>query len=111
MRLRSDRRLPCRFPATIEGPQGAIDVVIVDVTKAGAKADGLGGLPPGTACRLRILGETVPAVVRWSAGGSAGLIFERPLTPRQLDVVRHRRTPRPDAARPARRAHGFTELR
>ena len=111
MRLRVNRRLPCRFPTKVEGPQGEIEVVIADVTEAGAKADGLTGLPPGTTCRLRILSEAVPAVVRWSAGGSAGLIFDRPLTPRQLDVVRHRRTPRAEAGRGARRTHGFTELR
>ena len=111
MRLRSIRRLPCRFPARVEGPQGEIEVVIVDVTEAGAKADGLTGLPPGTPCRLRILNEAVPGVVRWAAAGSAGLIFDRPLTPRQLDVVRHRRTSRREHVRGARRTHGFTELR
>ena len=114
MRLRASRRLPCRFPTRVEGPQGEIEVVVVDVTDLGAKIDGLVGLPPGASCRLRILNDAVPAVVRWCAGGSAGVTFERPLTPRQLDVVRHRRTVRADAERgghTARHTHGFTELR
>ena len=111
MRLRVSRRLPARFPTKVEGPAGEIDVVVVDVTDLGAKADGLGCLPPGTSCRLRILSDSIPATVRWSAGGAAGLSFERKLTPRQLDVVRHRRTPRREDDRTARRSHGFTELR
>ena len=111
MRLRASRRLPARFPTCVESPEGEIDVVIVDVTDLGAKADGLGGLAPGTACHLRILSDSVPATVRWSAGGAAGLIFGRKLTPQQLDVVRHRRTPRAGFERPARRQHGFTEMR
>lgn len=110
MKLRATRRLPSRFPTHVEGPQGEVEVVIVDVTELGAKADGLGCLPPGTACRLRILNESVPAIVRWSAGNAAGIAFEQKLTPRQLDVVRHRRTPRPDPGRQPRRSHGFTEL-
>lgn len=111
MQLRSTRRLPTRFPTRVESPQGEIEVVIVDVTELGAKADGLGVLPAGTECGLRILSETVAATVRWSAGGAAGLAFAQKLTPRQLDVVRHRRTPRPDEGRQPRRSHGFTELR
>lgn len=111
MQLRSTRRLPTRFPTRVASPLGEIEVVIVDITEMGAKADGLGALPAGTECGLRILNETVPATVRWSAGGAAGLAFAERLTPRQLDVVRHRRTPRPEVGRQARRTHGFTELR
>lgn len=111
MQLRSTRRLPTRFPTRVESPLGEIEVVIVDVTELGAKADGLGMLPAGTKCRLHILSETVTATVRWTAGGATGLAFAQELTPRQLDVVRHRRTPRFDAARQLRRSHGFTELR
>ena len=112
MRLRASRRLPVRFPTRVEGPEGAIEVVVVDVTDLGAKIDGLGCLTPGTSCALRILSDSVPATVRWSAGGAAGLLFGRALTARQLDVVRHSRTVRRGAQQPAgRRQHGFTELR
>ena len=111
MQLRANRRLPARFPTRAETPQGEVEIVIVDVTELGAKVDGLGGVAPGTPCRLRILNEAVAAVVRWTAGDAAGLLFEQKLTPRQLDVVRHRRTPRPDMGRAPRRSHGFTELR
>lgn len=111
MQLRSTRRIPTRFNTRVDTPEGTVEVVIVDVTELGAKADGLGHVPPGTACRLHILGDVLPGVVRWAAGDSAGLGFAAKLTPRQLDVVRHRRTARAEAGRRSRRAHGFTELR
>ena len=75
----------------------------MDVTDSGAKADGLTGLPPGTACRLMILNEAVPSVVRWSAGGSAGLIFERALT--AASARRGAPPPHPARRGRARRAH------
>ena len=111
MRLRANRRLPTRFATRVESALGDVEVVITDVTELGARAEGLGRLPPGTACRLGILSESVPAVVRWSAGDAAGIAFERKLTARQLDVVRHRSTVRPEQGRQVRRSHGFTELR
>ena len=111
MQLRASRRLPTRFPTQVDTALGSVEVVIVDVTDLGAKADGLGGVPPGTECRLHILSETVAGVVRWAAGGAAGIGFKEKLTPRQLDVVRHRRTARADPGRQPRRSHGFTELR
>ena len=111
MQLRSNRRIPTRFPTRLDTPEGAAEIVIVDVTDLGAKADGLTGVAPGTECRLHILSDVVPGVIRWSAGGAVGIGFAQKLTPRQLDVVRHRRTPRPETGRQPRRSHGFTELR
>ena len=112
MRLRATRRIPTRFATRVEGAFGGVDVVVTDVTEMGAKADGLGRVPPGTACGLRILNDVVRGVVRWNAGDAAGILFDSKLTPRQLDVVRHRTTARQDAERPqTRRSHGFTELR
>ena len=111
MQLRSTRRIPTRFKTRVDTPGGPVEVVIVDVTELGAKADGLGHLPPGTECRLHVLSEEVRGVVRWAAGEAAAIGFATKLTPRQLDVMRHRRTARPEHGRPRRRAHGFTELR
>lgn len=111
MQLRSSRRIPTRFPTRVDTPGGPVEVVIVDVTDLGAKADGLGHAAPGTECRLHILSEAIPCVVRWAAGGAAGIAFRQKLTARQLDVIRHRRTPRADTSRQPRRSHGFTELR
>lgn len=113
MKLRSTRRIPTRFQCRADTPDGTVEVVVVDVTELGAKVDGLGHLSPGTPCRLHILSDVVPGIVRWAAGGSVGVGFAEKLTPRQLDVVRHRRTPRvePGRQRRGRTTHGFTELR
>ena len=111
MQLRSTRRIPTRFRTRVTTADETVEVTVVDVTELGAKADGLGRVPPGTPCQMHILGDSIEGIVRWAAGGSAGIGFAEKLTPRQLDVVRHRRTPRPETGRQRRGVHGFTELR
>lgn len=111
MRLRAQRRLPTRFPTAVHADGERLDVVVIDITESGAKIDGLGGLTPSASCELNVLSDTIPCTVRWTAGSSAGVTFGRKLTPHQLDVIRHRRTPRKDQGPKPRAGHGFRELR
>jgi hypothetical protein len=113
MKLRTTRRIPTRFRTRLDTEDRSSHVVVVDVTELGAKADGLADVAPGTECRLHVMNEAVPGIVRWAAAGSVGIAFAQPLTPRQIDVVRHRRTPREEGERPrrGRTTHGFTEMR
>ena len=87
MKFRS-RRYVCRFDTEMTSSLGAHQARILDVTEKGARVEGLRDLTKGAALRFEILGQTVSAKVAWRRGQVTGVIFDAPLTPRQLDTVR-----------------------
>lgn len=112
MQYREPRR-PCDFPVRIErpGPDGPVvsDVMLRDLTAAGARLTGLPVLERGAAVSILLRGAPLGATIRWSRSGASGLRFDCPLTPRQMDLLRrHDRFGQRPAAR---RLHGFRELR
>ena len=82
------RRYVCRFDVEMSVPEGVRDACILDVTEKGARVEGLVGLTKGEAVRFEVLGQPVSARVAWRRGEVTGLIFDAPITPRQLDTVR-----------------------
>ena len=109
MRFRP-RRMPARYETTAELQVRLARVTVRDVSADGARIEGAGPLEVATRCALRVVGDVLMARVRWVAAGSAGIQFDKPLSPRQLDTLRAASRPgRTPVA--ARRHFTFTELR
>lgn len=112
MRYREPRR-PCDFPVQIEwpGPDGpeVSQVMLRDLTAAGGRIKGLAPLGRGTPVSILLRDSGLGATVRWSSGDATGIRFDRPLTPRQMTLLR--RHDRIGPAQTRRHVHGFRELR
>ena len=79
---RKSQRAPVTLSATCRTATGRSgDVVIVDLTAEGCRIFTRAlGLSVGLQVRIRPANfEVIPGVVRWVAGGYAGIEFERPL--------------------------------
>ena len=109
MRFRP-RRIPARYETTAELPGRLSRVTVRDVSAEGARIDGAGRLAVGSRCALRVVSDVLTAQVRWVADDRAGIRFDRPLAPRQLDTLRAATTPGRSRSAP-RRHFSFTELR
>jgi hypothetical protein len=64
-----------RAAARLEADGETLEVVILDVSRDGAKVTVPYPLMPGTAARLSVAGSNVAALVHWSRKGHAGLRF------------------------------------
>ena len=107
------RRIPCQHPVKISTPGGRTSQAIIrNVHPEGAKLEGLENVEVGDTCTLTIDAIPVPAVVRWTGDGAAGVQFQRKLMPRQFELVSHIVKSSPGAARRQRRQDwGYAQLR
>ena len=80
-----------------------------DLTAAGGRIRGLPLLGRGTPVSILLRDSALPGTVRWSGDGATGIRFDRPLTPRQMTLLR--RQDRIGPAQAQRHVHGFREMR
>lgn len=83
-----DMRWPCDHPVVLMLGDRKLQGRILNISSAGARL-GLPDAPDrGARVRLDLQGPPLWAEVRWLRNGQAGLRFDRPLTPREIALVR-----------------------
>lgn len=87
-------RWPCDYPVRLSGSAWDCAARVVNVHLHGARVDCDRALEPGGQLRMIVPGATIEAEVRWVRGRFAGLRFDRPLTARQLGLLRKADAPR-----------------
>ena len=90
MQYRTHRYLT-QFPIQIATPAGRAQCHVIDVNANGARILGPRTLKRGDKVSFRVLNDDVTAVVCWSLGDRAGVMFRPALTSRQVDTLRYRR--------------------
>lgn len=110
MRYRNPRAA-CAYQTRIDHAGGRSAVLIRDVSSAGACAElSPSALRPGDVITLWVMERPLTAEVRWTRRAELGLRFARPLTPRDMAVIRHQSRIVPAAGCARRGVHGFAEL-
>lgn len=79
-----------RFMVHVDGPAGPFTATMVDISAEGGRLLGipLDMLDVGVRLRLRAAGILLGAQVRWVRFDTCGMLFDRPLTLRELDLAR-----------------------
>ena len=84
MRYRA-RRVPCRTEVSVLRSHGpAVPAEIRDISLLGARLAGVAGLSRRDPVRVEILGRWREGQICWSRGPLSGLLFEAPLSGRDL---------------------------
>lgn len=84
-------RYKTRFPIQLTTPTGRQSCHVIDVNNTGAQILGSRTLQRGDKVRFRVLNHEVSAVVSWSNGDKAGVMFRPHLPSIQVDTLRYRR--------------------
>ena len=87
MRYRA-RRVPCRTEVSVLRSHGpAVPAEIRDVSLSGARLAGVAGLSRRDPVRVEILGRWREGQICWSRGPLSGLLFDAPLSGRDLAAL------------------------
>ncbi|MEJ8559988.1 PilZ domain-containing protein [Yoonia sp. GPGPB17] len=89
MQYRS-HRYQTQFPTQLATPTGRQQCHVIDVNSTGARIQGPRTLRRGDKIKFRVLNDEVAAVVCWSSGDKAGIIFRPQITSNQVDTLRYR---------------------
>ena len=110
MRYRQPRAA-CAYQTKMEHDGTRYAASIRDITSVGACAEiGPSDLSPGDTIKLWVMERPLVAEVRWNRGIRVGLRFARPLSPREMAVIRHQMRVAQTAGVARRSVHGFAEL-
>ena len=90
MQYRS-HRYQTQFPIQLATPTGRQQCHVIDVNSTGARIFGIRTLRRGDKVRFRGLNHDVTAVVSWSSGDKAGIMFRPHISSTQVDTLRYRR--------------------
>lgn len=93
--------------------QGEKELCVSSVSTSGAKLSGIHNLNRGQEISISCLTAKIPASVVWTAGEECGIQFERPISKKELSIIR-----KPGGSgtsvgvfrKPHSNAHGFREL-
>lgn len=83
-------RYQTHIPVHVIRPGGPQVAYIVDINEAGACVAGLTGVPVGEAVVLRGSDDANVATVKWAANSRTGVVFNRPIQPKYLNIMRYR---------------------
>jgi len=83
-------RWHARFLVEADGPCGGFSATMVDISAQGGRLLGipLDSLKPGDLLQLSAAGIRMGAEVRWVRYDTCGMLFDRELTLRELDLAR-----------------------
>lgn len=84
-----EHRWPCDYPVTVRMASGALRSEVINISSTGARLSPIDRVVAGDRIVLEIAGQSHPADVRWQRGGLCGLRFVRPISPRDLGLIRH----------------------
>lgn len=91
-------RYQTHIPVQVARPGGPQVAYIVDINEGGACVAGLTGVAVGEAVVLRSPDDEKIATVRWAANNRAGVLFDRPIPPKYLNLMRYRNPGLPPVA-------------
>lgn len=83
-------RYQTHIPIQVTRPGGVQVAYIVDINEGGACVAGLTGVNVGEAVVLHGDDDEKIATVRWAANNRAGVLFDRPIPPKHLNMMRYR---------------------
>ena len=94
-------RFPTSFPLHVATETGLCQVKVLDVSRSGAKFEGLRGVGVGAALRIPSQSGRTTAWVRWIKDGMAGVAFQPGPVPVEIGVAGHAfaRPSEPDASK------------
>ena len=81
------RRVATRFPITLIGDDGAVEVTLRDISIDGARCEVESPMLAGSAVTVRIGPSTLPALVQWTRKGSIGLRFMQRPDPLLISLI------------------------
>ena len=83
-------RYQTHIPVQVTRPGGPQVAYIVDINEGGACVAGLTDVAVGEAVVLRGAEDEKIATVRWAANNRAGVLFDRPIPAKHLNMMRYR---------------------
>ena len=83
-------RYQTHIPVHVSRPNGPQVAYIVDINACGACVAGLTGVNIGDAVVLEGGDDQNVATVRWTANNRAGVLFDQPIPPKHLNIMRYR---------------------
>ena len=83
-------RYQTHIPVQVKRPSGPQVAYIVDINEGGACVAGLKGVAVGDAVILQGDDDDKVATVRWAANNRAGVLFDRPIPAKHLNMMRYR---------------------
>ena len=84
-------RYQTQFPIQLSTPSGRQQCRVIDVNSAGARISNTSLLQRGDILRFRVLNTEVEAIVRWTAGDRAGIVFRPQISTLLVDTLRYRK--------------------
>ena len=83
-------RYQTHIPVHVQRPCGPQVAYIVDINEGGACVAGLTGVSVGEAVVLQGGDDHNVGTVRWAENNRAGVLFDRPIPPKHLNIMRYR---------------------
>lgn len=83
-------RYQTHIPVHVSRPTGPQVAYIVDINTCGACVVGLGGISVGESLTLQRDDDQNVATVRWTSKNRAGVLFDQPIPPKHLNMMRFR---------------------
>lgn len=83
-----EHRWPCDYPVSVRTAGGALRSEVINISSTGARLSPIDRVVAGDRIVLEIAGQSHPAEVRWQRGELCGLRFVRPISPRELGLIR-----------------------
>ena len=81
-------RYPSDCAVSVATTTGQRRAYVVNVSKTGARLNGVEGLQRGDKISIRVLSHSVDAIVLWSRGAYAGVTFRPAINDYLMDVLR-----------------------